>query len=84
MLAAGASVKVHVYGSAASNARKCCAKVSELSITDDGGGIRNLSQAMTFNDSTNLVRNNHEIGQYGKGLKVATWHIGDDCFIMTV
>jgi len=58
--------------------------VWELSITDDGGGFANLSQAMSFNDSTNLVRTNHEIGQYGKGLKIATWHIGDDCFITTV
>lgn len=59
-------------------------QVEYLSISDDGTGIQDLSQALSMADSTKLQRRNDEIGQFGKGLKFATWHLGDDCFIMTM
>ncbi len=59
-------------------------QIDYLSIQDDGKGIPDLSQALTFADSAKLERQDDEIGQFGKGLKYATWHLGDDCFIMTV
>ena len=59
-------------------------QIDYLEICDDGKGINNLSQALTFADSAKLERQDDEIGQFGSGLKYATWHLGDDCFIMTM
>ena len=55
-----------------------------LSITDDGKGIQALDKALTLASSTKVEPTDHEIGQFGKGLKYAPWHIGDDCFIETM
>ena len=49
-----------------------------LSITDDGKGIQALEKALTLASSTKIEPTDHEIGQFGKGLKYAPWHIGDD------
>jgi len=30
------------------------------------------------------VRRTDEIGRFGQALQHAPWHLGDDCFVMTV
>ena len=55
-----------------------------LTIFGDGTGIPNMSQAFTIADSTKTVRRTDEIGRFGQALQHAPWHLGDDCFIMTV
>jgi len=49
-----------------------------------GTGIPNMSQAFTIADSTKNVRRTDEIGRFGQALQHAPWHLGDDCFVMTV
>lgn len=59
-------------------------QVQYLRVKDDGLGIQSLSAAFTLAGSTKNEFHDDEIGQYGKGLNYATWHIGDDCFVMSV
>ena len=55
-----------------------------MSIWDDGKGIPALDKALTLASSTKVEPTDHEIGQFGKGLKYATWYIGDDCLVETM
>lgn len=55
-----------------------------LRVKDDGTGIKSLSKAFTLAGSSKLTPQDNEIGQYGKALNYATWHMGDDCFVMSV
>lgn len=66
------------------SASACVRQGWKLEIRDDGGGIADLKKALAFAGSTKVERTNFEIGQYGKGLKLAVWHLGDDCLILTV
>ena len=59
-------------------------QIDYLEMRDDGKGISNMSQALAFAGSAKLDRKDDEIGQFGMGLKYATWHLGDNCFIMTM